>query len=133
MSLPLALGTFDEADIPAQIPYLQVDVKKKAYWAARLSGKRSVGLAWRGSPTYRKDAVRSLRLESLEPLFRHRDILYVSLHHDIVAHHMKRFQSNDLTQHTMTRTVIKKYAFAQGLHSTNVPNVFTGACQKVNF
>lgn len=81
LSLPLSAGTFSEALIPANVPYLVADENKRADWAARLGHKRklNVALAWRGRATHRNDANRSMRLEALRPLLALCDIQFVSL------------------------------------------------------
>lgn len=50
MSLPLALKTFREEDIPADIPYLFADTELVAQWGRKLGEKKRlrVGLVWNG-------------------------------------------------------------------------------------
>jgi len=84
-SLPLALQTFSEFEIPRTVPYLVVDERKRAAWGARLAGRsgRSVGLVWRGRPTHKNDRNRSVPLEILEPLFALQDIQFIALQKDL--------------------------------------------------
>lgn len=87
MSLPLALKTFSESDIPRRVPYLVVDEQKKAVWAARLTNQRerAVGLVWRGRPTHKYIRNRSVPLEALVPLFSRKDIQFVTLQKDLTG------------------------------------------------
>lgn len=72
------------ATIPAQIPYLAADPERRAAWRSRLpAGGRRVGLVWRGSPTHRNDANRSLPdLLPLAPLWSIPGIAWCSLQID---------------------------------------------------
>ena len=85
MSLPLAMKTYSESDIPQVVPYLVVDAEKETAWAARLSTRRArrVGLVWRGKPTHTNDRNRSLPLETLEPLLSRQDIQFITLQKDL--------------------------------------------------
>lgn len=69
MSIPRALGLTVDA-IPAPVPYYTVDGDRLAMWSQRLASTEGlrVGLAWAGSPAYQKDAQRSMKLRTLEPL-----------------------------------------------------------------
>jgi hypothetical protein len=69
LSLPHLLRT-RLATIPTS-PYLRPAPDRVAAWASRLAGGRSlkVGLAWRGNPAAGFDAVRSIPLADLAPLF----------------------------------------------------------------
>lgn len=66
LSLPYALGTRLD-NIPSAQAYLRADPKQVAMWSARLGVKQAarVGLVWRGSPTHRNDATRSVALPTL--------------------------------------------------------------------
>lgn len=67
MSLPLAFKTTVET-IPAQLPYLYADEKKKQQWQVKL-GKKTVtriGLVWSGSNIHKNDQKRSLLLKQFE-------------------------------------------------------------------
>ena len=66
MSLPLALGVDDDSD-RVVAPYLHADDARVAAWRERLGPARGrrVALAWRGSPTLRRDALRSIPLTRL--------------------------------------------------------------------
>jgi len=68
MSLPLALGLGDDSDAAAGT-YLHAETARVAAWRERLGawdGPR-IAFVWRGSPTLRRDALRSIALESLQP------------------------------------------------------------------
>ena len=87
MSLPLAMQTFAESDIPRVVPYLVADEGRKAHWAALLAdpGRPRVGLAWRGNPGHRNERNRSARLEDLVPLLSRTDVRFVTLQKDLSA------------------------------------------------
>ncbi len=83
LSLPLALGT-ELSTVPASIPYVAPLRDDVAPWRARLpAGKPLVGLAWSGERSHDNDLNRSLRLETLAPLFRLTDVTFVSLQHEV--------------------------------------------------
>lgn len=82
MSLPRALG------IPAPIPtgpYLRPDEGLVEKWAARLGAERglTIGIAWRGSPTHKRDHFRSVALVTLRPLLQVPGVRFVPLHPDL--------------------------------------------------
>ncbi len=79
-SLPLAFGTRVET-IPGKAPYLAVPAELKHKWAARMSdvAPPRVGLVWAGRKDYPKDALRSLPLRELAPLFALPGIRFVNL------------------------------------------------------
>lgn len=74
LSLPLACGTRLDT-IPAQPAYLRADPAKTAAWAAQLEAqlprprRPRIGIAWSGNPAHRHDALRSIPLAQLAPLF----------------------------------------------------------------
>lgn len=80
LSLPLHFGTTLE-NIPAPVPYLKAEPDRMARWAKRLpQATLRIGLVWKGSPTHRNDANRSLpSLTTLMPLWSVPDIAFVSL------------------------------------------------------
>lgn len=80
MSLPLACGTRLDS-IPSRVPYLAVPAALADAWAQRLSGAGAprVGLAWAGGAANPKDALRSLPLALLQPLFEVDGVQFVSL------------------------------------------------------
>jgi tetratricopeptide (TPR) repeat protein len=69
LSLPRIFGTTLES-IPAHVPYLMPDPDLLYRWKQRLDAIDGfkVGIAWQGSPTYRKDLERSFPLRYLAPL-----------------------------------------------------------------
>jgi tetratricopeptide (TPR) repeat protein len=79
-SLPLAFGTRVET-IPGKVPYLAVPAELKRKWAARLAdvAPPRVGLVWAGRKDYPKDALRSLPLRELAPLFAVPGVRFVNL------------------------------------------------------
>ncbi|WP_322029720.1 hypothetical protein [Paraburkholderia sp. J76] len=73
MSVPFVLRL-----TPDQVrgaPYLKADAAGIAAWRSHVRERtprpeaRQIGLVWRGSPTHRRDAQRSIPLEQLAPLF----------------------------------------------------------------
>lgn len=69
LSLPAIFQT-DEATIPCDVPYFKPDpklVEKWRGWLDLLSGFR-VGIVWQGSPTFLRDATRSIPLAHFAPL-----------------------------------------------------------------
>ena len=69
MSLPLVFGTTIE-NIPQEIPYLFADPAKVQAWQLKLGAKRCmrVGIAWFGTKTHARDAIRSVPLQKFKPL-----------------------------------------------------------------
>ena len=68
LSLPLALRTTLKT-IPADIPYIKAGQRELEVWSNRLGRKTKprIGLAWSGSPTYKKDHNRNIEVASLLP------------------------------------------------------------------
>jgi tetratricopeptide (TPR) repeat protein len=69
LSLPRLLGT-TLATVPAAVPYLSADPDLDERWGRELAGfpGLKVGIAWQGSPEYRGDRQRSVRLRQFAPL-----------------------------------------------------------------
>jgi tetratricopeptide (TPR) repeat protein len=63
-SLPSILKIHQAAAIPRQVPYLRADPALVAHWRQELKAYPGfkVGIAWRGSPSYREDRWRSIPL-----------------------------------------------------------------------
>ncbi len=83
-SLPRAFKT-TPANIPAEIPYLEADGERIAKWRPSidvLPGKR-VALAWAGQVHHANDRNRSIDLATLEPLFKHEGISFLSIQHEL--------------------------------------------------
>jgi hypothetical protein len=70
LSLPLRCGTTTLAKIPADIPYLHADGTLVEHWRRELAfaGPFKIGIAWKGSPSYKGDAWRSIPLAKFAPL-----------------------------------------------------------------
>ena len=79
LSLPLAFGT-KLGTIPAWPEgYLKAPAEDAQAWAQRLpAGRRRIGLVWSGSTLHHNDALRSIPLAKLTPLFQSGDV-WVSL------------------------------------------------------
>ncbi len=88
MSLPGAMKTDSEEDIPASVPYLAADPERVAYWEQQLPegfGER-VGLVWRGNPQHGNDHNRSSRLhDCLQLVTGNTEVLFVTLQKDLTA------------------------------------------------
>lgn len=109
MSLPLAMRTFDESDIPATVPYLTADRARAAQWARRLSAGvtprdagnlggtrvRTVGLVWRGLGTHLNDRNRSLALDTLIPLLDRSDVQFVTLQKQLTSSESRQLARYD--------------------------------------
>ncbi|KVG10218.1 tetratricopeptide repeat protein [Burkholderia vietnamiensis] len=88
MSLPFAFRTTLDT-VPADVPYLHADPRRRAAWRARLdaaapSRRLRVGLAWSGNPHHANDENRSMTLAALAPLMA-LDATFVSLQVDVRA------------------------------------------------
>ncbi|MGD0960783.1 MAG: tetratricopeptide repeat protein [Methylomonas sp.] len=70
LSLPLAFNTRLET-IPAPIPYLLADQRKKSVWLRLLAGetRRQIGIVCSGSAGHSNDSNRSIPLSAFSPLF----------------------------------------------------------------
>lgn len=82
MSLPRLLDRGAEAEA---FPYLVPPAGRAAAWrdrVAALGGGTTIGLAWRGSPTHKRDAQRSLPPQALLPLLERTEARFVCLHPD---------------------------------------------------
>jgi len=80
LSLPALFHTTLDT-VPAPIPYLSAEPERLARWRGELralSGLK-IGIAWRGSPTYRGDRQRSMPLRHFESLARLAGVRLVSL------------------------------------------------------
>ena len=87
LSLPLAFGS--ELDtVPRQVPYLRAPSGHMSRWKGRFpkSDVIRVGLAWSGNPRNPLDAIRSMSISQLAPLFEIHGIEFVSLQKDIRSH-----------------------------------------------
>lgn len=82
LSLPLALRIIQEAQIPADLPYLAPLPSDVERWALRIApsgrGKR-VGVAWAGNPEFKRDQQRSIAFETLSPLLETPGVDFYSL------------------------------------------------------
>lgn len=88
MSLPRAMQTNAEEDIPVRVPYLTPDPERVDYWHQQLpaSFRKRVGLVWRGNPKHGNDHNRSSRLNDYLPaITSNTDVLFVTLQKDLTA------------------------------------------------
>ncbi len=84
LSLPLAFGT-EPRTIPCAGRYLDVDAAKVSAWRGVLGAKTKprIGVAWSGSPAYRKNGARSIEFRMFKALFDER-CQFVSLQKDVL-------------------------------------------------
>jgi hypothetical protein len=68
LSLPALFGTTLQT-VPAAIPYLSAEPERLAHWRGELQGAAGlkIGIAWRGSASYRGDRQRSIPLRHFGP------------------------------------------------------------------
>lgn len=80
LSLPRLLGVSSPAEIGSE-PYISADASRTDAWRRRLgsSGMLTIGLCWRGNPSYPEDARRSPGLAVLAPLLAMPGLRFVSL------------------------------------------------------
>jgi Flp pilus assembly protein TadD len=80
LSLPGLLGT-TLATVPAEVPYLTADPAQVDFWHRELSAVEGfrIGIAWQGSPGYRRDRFRSIPLLQFAPLARLQGVNLLSL------------------------------------------------------
>lgn len=78
MSLPMLCGTTLET-IAYPGGYLAHPARAVGKRVAALRGRLRVGVAWAGNPAHQRDAIRSVPLNLLRPLFDSGDISFVSL------------------------------------------------------
>ena len=83
MSLPFVLGIASDAELNVP-PWIASDSERERHWrrwldAAAPIGNLRVGIAWRGNPSYRKDANRSLALDHFAALTRVPGVSLVSV------------------------------------------------------
>ncbi len=81
--LPRLAGT-RLASIPAPVPYLRTDATLVATWREKLAARiepsrRRVGITWAGRPTHNNNINRTIRLETLAPIFDVPRITLISL------------------------------------------------------
>jgi hypothetical protein len=83
LSLPLAFAT-ELTNVPAATPYLSAAPAAIEEWRRRLPrGRPLVGVVWSGERSHDNDANRSMRFETLAPLFDLKDPIFVSLQHEV--------------------------------------------------
>jgi hypothetical protein len=81
LSLPLIFST-TPLNVPSTVPYVHADPDGAGSWREKMADDRhsfKVGLAWAGSPTHRRDRVRTVPLSALAPLARVRGASFYSL------------------------------------------------------
>ncbi|MBF0296897.1 MAG: glycosyltransferase family protein [Magnetococcales bacterium] len=80
LSLPRHLGAVPTT-MPARLSFSSVPSARDALWESRLpTGRLRVGLVWKGNPTHKNDAQRSLPgLRALAPLWSVPGVVFVSL------------------------------------------------------
>lgn len=91
LSLPGILGDAP-GTLPADIPYLQADPDRLAYWRNELAsyGGVRVGIAWQGNPDFEADRMRSAPLTALAPLGRLKGVTLFSLQKGVGEDQLER-------------------------------------------
>lgn len=87
LSLPHLLKS-DVDNVPAEVPYIFADplaAQRRKEMIQDQDGLLAIGIAWSGDPTYRRDRVRSLRTEYLDPLFRVKGTVFYKLQKDMTS------------------------------------------------
>lgn len=97
MSLPYAFRT-TLGTVPADVPYLRADARRRDGWAQRLDalappGRLRVGLAWSGNPRHANDENRSMPFAALAPLVA-LDATFVSLQPQVRARDADAFAAS---------------------------------------
>ncbi|RQR52841.1 glycosyltransferase [Burkholderia sp. Bp9140] len=98
MSLPHAFRTTLDT-VPADVPYLRADARRRDAWAQRLDaisppGRLRIGLAWSGNPRHANDENRSIPFAALAPLVAAHDATFVSLQPQIRARDADAFAAS---------------------------------------
>jgi tetratricopeptide (TPR) repeat protein len=80
LSLPALVKT-TLATLPAEVPYVSVELSLVERWRARFAEVKGlrVGVCWQGNPRHRKDRERSFALRQLEPLTRVPGVCLINL------------------------------------------------------
>ena len=81
LSLTALLELNEEADFSCDSPYIFAEPDRVEKWSSRikqLPGLK-IGIGWQGSPTFKRDAFRSIPLEEFAPLAKLPDVSLVSL------------------------------------------------------
>ncbi|MGE3778429.1 MAG: tetratricopeptide repeat protein, partial [Pirellulaceae bacterium] len=81
MSLPAILKT-SLSTVPCDVPYLAAEPERMRIWEQELAKDGNgfrVGIAWRGSPTFKRDRQRSIPLSAFEPIARLEGVQLYSL------------------------------------------------------
>ncbi|MGE3297459.1 MAG: DUF5672 family protein [Porticoccaceae bacterium] len=82
LSLPRLCGTRSLAAIPADVPYLEAQVDRRAHWRQRLDAvpaRLRVGLSWAGNPANPDDRYRSCPLQELASLCELPEVAWINL------------------------------------------------------
>lgn len=86
LSLPHRFGTLADT-IPATIPYLWAEPRRRRLWAERLDaaagGRLRVGLVWRGRAEHSRDGDRSLNAQLVAPLTAVPGVTFFSMQKEI--------------------------------------------------
>lgn len=116
MSIPHVLGIGLD-NIPADVPYVNVDAAKSLAWAGRIQGSGlKVGLVWAGNPKYPRDNFRSIALEKLNGLFNVEGVSFYSLQKPLKEGELEKFPTqttmvnldSELTDFTQTAAAIDR-------------------------
>jgi len=83
-SLPLAMRTLAESDIPRQVPYLRANAEAAERWRQTFGTRAplTIGLVWRGNP---KPPGRSIPVELLRPVLEQPAMSFIALQKDLTG------------------------------------------------
>ncbi|BBA38636.1 MULTISPECIES: tetratricopeptide repeat protein [Burkholderia] len=118
MSLPYAFRTTLDT-VPADVPYLRADARRRDAWAQRLDamsppGRLRIGLVWSGNPRHANDENRSIPFAALLPLVAAHDATFVSLQPQIRARDADAFAASGVLSFADTLTDFSETAALVG-------------------
>ncbi len=99
MSFPFALKLYDENQFKSE-PYLQF--QKKEFALLKNVNKPKVGIVWKGGNAFRKNHLRSTKIENWTNIFKHNEYAFFSFQKEVDENEMKILAQNnvvDLCEH----------------------------------
>jgi hypothetical protein len=95
LSVPHLLQT---SDIPSDVPYLVAEPARVAAWGERLApdGRRRIGIAWQGNPSYEMDYLRSIPARYMAELITGQDARVFVLQRGEISPEIRAAGAEDL-------------------------------------